>query len=360
VRIGILSPTWFPVPPKGYGGIEAVVALLADGLVDAGADVTLFASGDSRTKASLVSYFDEAPSSRIGTTQADLLHALTCFERADGFDVLNDHSGPLAAAMGCLTETPLIHTVHGPLVGEWGTIYRKLGGISSRLGLVSLSLNQQRMAPALPWLANCPNAIDTTKYPLREEKGDFVLFLGRMNEEKGAHRAIEVAGAAGTPIKLAAKCREPEEQLYFDERVRPLLGDGAEYLGEVSHEEKISLLQEARAVIFPIEWEEPFGLVMIEAMACGTPVVATRCGAVPEVISDGVSGIVVDDYREMPGALEEAFRLDPIACRRDVEERFSPARMVDRYLVAFELAAEGELEPARLKLVSPPATMRQS
>ena len=345
MRIAILSPTWFPVPPKGYGGIEAVVALLADGLVDAGHDVTLFASGDSRTKAEIVSFFDEAPSGRIGTTQADLLHALTCFERGERFDIVNDHSGPLAAAMGCLAGAPLLHTVHGPLVGEWGTIYRKLGATAPKLRLVSLSLNQQRMAPELPWLANCPNALDTSKYPLQVEKGDFLLFLGRMNEEKGAHRAIEVAQAAGLPIKLAAKCREPEEQIYFDEHVRPLLGNGAEYLGEVPHEEKIRLLQEARALVFPIEWEEPFGLVMIEAMACGTPVVATRRGAVPEVIADGVGGIVVDDYREMPAALENALRLDPVACRRDVEERFSPERLVEHYLAAFELVVQGELEP---------------
>ncbi len=345
MRIAILSPTWFPVPPRRYGGIEAVVSLLADGLAEAGHDVTLFASGDSKTKAELVSFFDEAPSSRIGTMLADLLHALTCFERAGDFDVVNDHSGPLAAAMGSLGGTPVVHTVHGQLQGEWGMVYEKLAGLTSKLGLVSLSLNQQRTAPSLPWVANCPNALDLTGYPLREDKGEFLLFLGRMNEEKGAHRAIEVAQAAGLPIKLAAKCREPEEQLYYDENVKPLLGDDAVYLGEVSHEEKIALLQEARALIFPIEWEEPFGLVMIEAMACGTPVLATRRGAVPEVIGDGVSGIIVDDYREMPAALADVLRLDPAACRRDVEERFTPERMVRNYVEAFELVVQGELEP---------------
>jgi glycosyltransferase involved in cell wall biosynthesis len=347
MRIAILSPTWFPVPPKGYGGIEAVVALLADGLVAAGHDVTLFASGDSQTRAELVSYFDEAPSGRIGTTQADLLHALTCFERADGYDVVNDHSGPLAAAMGCLTATPLLHTVHGPLVGEWATIYRKLAAATRKLGLVSLSLNQQRMAPELPWAANCPNAIDFGKYPLRVEKGDYVFFVGRMSPEKGAHRAIEVARKAGFPIKLAGKCREPEEQVYFDELVRPQLGPDAEYLGEVTHDEKTALLQEARALVFPIEWEEPFGLVMIEAMACGTPVVATRRGAVPEVVSEGVGGIVVESYHELADALEFAFRLDPVECRRDVEDRFSPERLVEHYVAAFEVAAAGEVERLR-------------
>ena len=323
-----------------------MVALLADGLAETGHDVTLFASGDSKTKAELVSFFDEAPSGRIGTTLADLLHALTCFEQAGEFDVVNDHSGPLAAAMGCLVGPPVVHTVHGPLQGEWGTAYDKLAAVTSRLRLISLSLNQQGTAPELPWVANCPNALDLDAYPLRTDKGDFLLFLGRMNDEKGAHRAIEVAHAAGLPIKLAGKCREPEEQHYFDEHVQPLLDEDATYLGEVSHEEKIALLQEARTLVFPIEWEEPFGLVMIEAMASGTPVLATRRGAVPEVITDGVGGLVVDDYREMAGALDDVLRIDPHACRRDVEERFSPERMVESYVETFELVAHGELEPA--------------
>jgi glycosyltransferase involved in cell wall biosynthesis len=338
VRVAILSPAWFPVPPKGYGGIEAVVALLADGLVDAGQEVTLFASGDSGTKAELVSYHEEAPSSEIGTTFADLPHALTCFERASAFDVVNDHSGPLAAAIGCLVGTPVVHTVHGPLTGEWGTLYRKLAAVSTKLALVSLSMSQRRPAPELPWIANCPNALDLDAYPAGERKSDFLLFLGRMGPEKGAHRAIEVARAAGRPLRLAGKCREPDERRYFSEQVEPFLGDGAEYVGEVSQDEKVALLQQARALLFPIEWEEPFGLVMIEAMACGTPVVATRRGAVPEVIRDGVGGVIVDDYKEMVEALDDALRLDPAACRQDVEERFPRERMVQSYVDAFAVA----------------------
>jgi glycosyltransferase involved in cell wall biosynthesis len=337
MRVAILSPAWFPVPPKGYGGIEAVVALLADGLVDAGHEVTLFASGDSGTKAELVAYFEEAPSSRIGTTVADLLHALTCFERAGDYDVVNDHSGPLAAAIGCLVRTPVVHTAHGPLTGEWGTLYRKLADVSPKLGLISLSRSQRRPAPTLPWIANCPNALDLDAYPPAETKGEFLLFLGRMSPEKGAHRAVELAREVGRPLKLAGKCREPDERRYFDEQVERYLDGDAEYLGEVSQAEKVELLQQARALLFPIDWEEPFGLVMIEAMACGTPVVATRRGAVAEVITDGVGGRIVDDYREMPRALEEALELDPGAARRDVEERFSPSRMVENYLGAFEL-----------------------
>jgi glycosyltransferase involved in cell wall biosynthesis len=159
-----------------------------------------------------------------------------------------------------------------------------------------------------------------------------------MSPEKGAHRAAMVAEDAGLPLKLAGRCRGQEEQQYFDELVRPLLGDGREYLGEVSREEKIQLLQDARATLFPVEWEEPFGLVLIESMACGTPVVATRHGAVPEVVDDGRTGIVVDDWREMTRALEAADELDPRVMRRAVEERFAPARMVADYVAVYEQA----------------------
>jgi glycosyltransferase involved in cell wall biosynthesis len=158
------------------------------------------------------------------------------------FDIVNDHSGPLAAGIGCLVRTPVVHTVHGPLTGEAGTLYRKLSAVSAKLALVSLLLNQRRPAPELPWVANCPNALDLDAYPPGESKSDFLLFLGRMSPEKGAHRAIEVARAAGRPLRLAGKCREPDERRYFSEQVESFLGDGVEYVGEVSQNEKVELL----------------------------------------------------------------------------------------------------------------------
>ncbi len=335
MRIAILSPVWFPVPPTAYGGIEWVVSLLADGLADAGHDVTLFASGDSRTRARLVSVYDVAPSERIGTSLVELDHALACFERAGEFDVISDHSGPVAAALTAGVATPAVHTVHGPLDGEAAQIYERIARVAPRLRFISLSLNQRGPIPGLPWVANCPNALDLDAYPVRPHRGEYLLFLGRMSEDKGAHRAIEVAKQAGLPLKLAGKMREPLERAYFEAMVRPNLAWGIEYLGEVSHEEKLVLLQEARATLFPIGWEEPFGLVMIESLACGTPVIATRRGAVPEVIEEGRTGIVVDDYHDMVDALEAADRLDPAVCRRSVEERFSRERMVSDYLAAY-------------------------
>ena len=346
MRIAILSPVWFPVPPTGYGGIEWVVALLADGLVDARHDVTLFASGDSHTRAKLSYAFEHAPSQLIGRSLPELQHSLACYERADDFDVINDHSGPAAAALGGIVRTPVLHTVHGPLDAEGGAVYERIARVAPRVGLISVSLNQRRPKPDLPWVANVPNALDFSLYPCKPHPGDYLLFLGRMSPDKGAHRAIAVAMEADLPLKLAGKKREPKERRYFAELVEPHLGERIEYLGEVTHGEKVELLQNARATLFPIEWEEPFGLVMIESMACGTPVIATRHGAVPEVIEHGRSGVIVDDYREMPAALEAADRLDPVECRRYVEERFSVERMVADYVGAYEAAMLGYVAPA--------------
>jgi glycosyltransferase involved in cell wall biosynthesis len=342
LRIAVLAPPWFPVPPTGYGGIEWVVSLLADGLAAAGHEVTLFASGDSRTRATLAAVFPEAPTEHIGRTFWELRHVVSCYERYDEFDVINDHSGPPAAAIGGAVPTPVVHTVHGPLNGEPGEIYEALSAVSPSVGLISISLNQRTPKPHLNWVGNCPNALDLSVYPFVPHRGDYLLFLGRMSPDKGAHRAVAVAMQMGLPLKLAGKCREPKERAYYDEFVGPHVtkANRIEFLGEVTHGEKVELLQNARATLFPIEWEEPFGLVMIESMACGTPVVATRWGAVPEVIDHGRSGIIVDDYRVMPAAVLEADEIDPMDCRRYVEERFTPERMVADYLAAYRTMIE--------------------
>jgi len=343
VRVAVLSPVWFPVPPSGYGGIEWVVSLLADGLVDAGHDVTLFASGDSRTKGKLAGVYEIAPSDQIGRAQVEVRHALSCFERADDFDVISEHSGPPAAVIGGAVDTPVVHTVHGPLDGEPGELYASVARVAPTTRLVSISMNQRKPRPELPWVGNIPNALDFSVYPFAPRRGEYLLFLGRFSPDKGAHRAVAIAIETGLPLKLVGKMREPDEQRYFGELIEPHLRPGhIEYLGEVSHGEKVELLQNARATLFPIEWEEPFGLVMIESMACGTPVIATRWGSVPEVIEHGRSGIIVDDWRIIPAALEEADRLDPVELRRAAEERFSPERMVADYLRAFRAAGASD------------------
>ena len=340
MRIAILAPPWFPIPPPRYGGIEWVVALLADGLVEAGHDVTLFATGEARTRAKVVASFAEARPLEIGRAWTELLHAVEWIARAGDFDVLNDHTGPLGAILGELVSTPILHTVHGPLTGDAGKIYSHIASVAPSVGLVSISLNQRKPCPGLPWTANIPNALDLTAYPVEPHRGDYLLFLGRLSPEKGPHRAIDVADEAGLPLKIAGKMRDAAEKYYFEAEVRPRLGERVEYLGEVSHAEKVELLQNARATLFPIQWEEPFGLVMIESMACGTPVIATRRGAVPEVVAHGRSGIIVEDVDEMAAALPVADALDPLECRRYVEERFSPQRMVRDYEAAYRAVLE--------------------
>jgi glycosyltransferase involved in cell wall biosynthesis len=230
--------------------------------------------------------------------------------------------------------------VHGPLLGDPGELYEQVARVAPRTRLVSISMNQRKPHPDLPWIANVPNALDFSVYPVQPKRGDYLLFLGRLNLDKGAHRAVAVAMEAGIPLKIAGKMREPAEELYFREFIEPHLHPGQiEFLGEVTHGEKVELLQNARATLFPIEWEEPFGLVMIESMACGTPVIATRWGSVPEVIEHGRTGIIVDDYRDMVDALEQADALEPTDLRHACEERFSRERMVDEYVAAFEEAA---------------------
>jgi glycosyltransferase involved in cell wall biosynthesis len=336
VKIGIIAPAWFAVPPVRYGGIEWVVSILADGLVDQGHDVTLFAAGDSQTRAQLVTSYDEPPSMRIGLSMPDLHHALTCYARAGDFDVVNDHSGPLGAALGAAVASPVCHTVHGPLTGESGDVYSLIGSVSPSVGLISVSDSQRSPLPDLNWLATCHNAIAMDSYPFHPGNDGYLLFLGRMSPDKGAHHAAALARETGLPMILAGKMHDLLERQHFAANVEPLLGGNIEYVGEVSHDEKVRLLQNALATVFPIQWPEPFGLVMVESMACGTPVVATRQGAVPEVIEQGRSGIIVDSPAELAEAVKQAVTLDPHECRASAIERFSPARMVDDYVAAYK------------------------
>lgn len=335
LRIGMIAPPWFPVPPPAYGGIEAIVALLADGLAEAKIDVTLFASGDSATSARLEAVHREAPSAQIGEMSVELEHVLACLNRADEFDLVHDHSGLLAVGLAAAVETPFLHTVHGPLTGHSAVLYRAALAFNPAASLVSLTEAQRRGAPELPWLRTCPNAIEVSRFPFRPDHDGYLAFLGRMSHEKGASEAIDVARTTGLELRIAAKCREPAERAYFEAYVEPKLGGGIEYLGELGHADKAALLAGARALLCPINWEEPFGLVLIEAAACGTPVVANRRGSVPEVVVDGVTGIVVETNDEMPTALEHVDTLDRRRIREIAEERFSPSSMIAAYVDAY-------------------------
>ncbi|EUA30188.1 glycosyl transferases group 1 family protein [Mycobacterium xenopi 4042] len=234
---------------------------------------------------------------------------------------MHDHTfaGPLNAPSYQALGLPTVATVHGPIDEDLYPYYRELG---DDVGLVAISDRQRQLAPDLNWVGRVHNALRIKDWPFQARKGDYALFLGRYAPYKGAHLAVQAAHEAGIPLVLAGKCSEPSEKVYFEECVRPLLTDTDHVFGEADAVSKRKLLGGARCLLFPIQWEEPFGIVMIEAMACGTPVVALRGGAVPEVVVDGVTGFVCDRPEELATAIRHVGTLDPAACRRHVAAHF--------------------------------------
>ncbi|WP_205739708.1 glycosyltransferase family 4 protein [Georgenia sp. SYP-B2076] len=329
LRIAMVAPPFYELPPRGYGGIETVLAKLTDALVARGHDVTLIGAGRNGTTAHFRRTFREPQGPRLGQPLPEVLHAAAAARiLADlDVDVVHDHTlaGPLLARG---RETPTVVTVHGPVAGEPGQYYRHLG---ATVHLVAISEAQRRWAPDLHWCGTVHNAIDPADLRFCAEKEEWVLFLGRCTPDKGMHLAIDAARCAGRGIRLAAKCSEPEERAYFEAEIRPRLGDAVEWLGEVGGDRKADLLARARCLLFPIQWEEPFGMVMIEAMAAGTPVVTMRRGSVPEVVAHGVTGIVCDETDELADALDAVGEIDPARCRQEVLVRFTPQVMAAGY-----------------------------
>ncbi|MDA8293530.1 MAG: glycosyltransferase family 4 protein [Actinomycetota bacterium] len=333
MRIGIVAPPWAPVPPTLYGGIEVVVDQLARGLSTIGHDVVLYTTGDSTCPVERRWVLPEAEGMRIGQVVPELRHVVHAYEALRECDVVHDHTvaGPFYAER--FPGLPVVTTVHGPFGSELGDLYRAL---TPHVSIVAISHAQRRAAPDVPVARVIHHGVDPAAFPVGDGTGDgdgpFALFLGRMSPDKGAHRAIAVARAAGWRLLLAAKLREPAEHRYFDEHVGPLLGTDAVYLGEVSHERKLELLAGAAALLFPIRWNEPFGMVMVEAMACGTPVLAFPEGAAPEVVRDGSTGFLCGDEAAMADALTRVGDLDRTACRAAVEGYFSMERMVAEHV----------------------------
>ena len=332
LSIALLAPCWLTVPPDGYGGIEAMVARLADGLVERGHDVTLFASGGSETKAVLESAYEEAPgmAEAVDKPYLEFAHVLDAYDQAERFDVLHDHTFPTGPSIGShVDETAVVHTVHGPPADPSARpIYGRLG---DRVHLVAISDFQRELTPEVQYAATVHNGIDVERHPWRAEKEDFLLFVGRMNPEKGVHLAAEAANELGRRLLIAGKMAEPDEEAYFDAQVKPHLSDDVEYIGQIDEATKLDLYSRAAATLMPIQWAEPFGLVMVESMACGTPVVALRNGSVPEIVEEGVGGFVVDDMEEFKAAIGRIATIDPGQCRRLVEDRFSIDAMVAGY-----------------------------
>jgi glycosyltransferase involved in cell wall biosynthesis len=309
-----------------------VVSELARGLVAAGHDVVLYATGDSTAPVPILYALDTGAWDRVGDGVVELPHVMQGYEALAGCDVVHDHTllGP-AWALACGYER-VVTTCHGPFDGETRAIYRRYG---KRLPVIAISQNQAASAPEIAVDRVIHHGIDPDRYPMGRGDGGYLLFLGRMTPDKGVREAVAIARAAGQQLVIAAKAREAAEQRYFAEEIEPLLDDGVHFVGEAAGEIKLALLGGATALLNPIQWSEPFGLVMIEAMACGTPVVACPHGAAPEIVEDGHTGFLCSESAALVEAVHQIHGLDRAACRAAVIERFSTTRMVADHLAAY-------------------------
>jgi glycosyltransferase involved in cell wall biosynthesis len=346
LKIAQVSPLYEQVPPALYGGTERVVAYVADELVERGHEVTVFASGDSTTRAKLVACvpkalrLDPGAHDSLGSHVVELAQV---FDRAADFDVIHCHVDYLGFPFGRLTRTPTLHTLHGRLdLPYLWPIFRQFPDVP----LVSISDAQREPLRDLPltWAGTVYHGLPLDRFPYVAERGRYLAFLGRISPEKRVDLAIAVATRTGVALKIAAKV-DPVDRDYFEREIRPLLDTPLiEFIGEIDDAEKPRFLGEALALVFPVDWPEPFGLAMIEAMACGTPVIARGCGSVPEIIVSGRTGFIADTLEDLVGAVDRIGAIDRMACRRHAEQRFTATRMADDYERIYRrLLAEGSL-----------------
>lgn len=335
MRIALIAPPWAPVPPAQYGGIEAVVDELARGYQAAGHEVLLCTTGDSECPVPQHASFAEAQGTKVGQLAPEIRHVMGAYKAVQGFDIVHDHTlfGPAYAER--FPDLTVVTTIHSALDDDLVAFF---GSIASRVPVIAISASQVEAVPRLPVAAVIHHGLDAARFPFEDGSRDYALFLGRMAPEKGARQAIEAAKRARMPLVLAGKQRSPEERAYFAEEVEPYLDaeHNIFHLGEVSHARKLELLSKARCLLFPISWREPFGIVLLEALACGTPVVAFRRGAVTEIVEHGRTGFVCMDAREMAEAIHRSVELDSQVCRQAVEGHFSAKRMVADHLNLFE------------------------
>jgi glycosyltransferase involved in cell wall biosynthesis len=347
-RIAVLAPPWIPVPPPGYGGIEEVVALLCDALVERGHDVELFCAPGSSSKAKVRTLLAEAHPESIERALFEADHTARAFELVDGaassdgsFDVLHDHSGFTALAMADRLDVPVVHTVHGPFDRDTSPYYDHHGGKGR---VVCISRAQAEMAPAGARVRSVVfNPIDFDAWPVGFEKDDYLLWVGRFVAEKGPQRAIRVAKATGRRLILAGVVQPRQERFFADEIQPHVDGEQIRFVGEVGGARKQHLFAQAYAFLMPITWPEPFGMVMVEALSGGTPVLAFPNGAAPEIVEHGRSGFLVRDEDEMAAMVPRAGELKPEDCRKSAE-RFSPHTVAAGYEDAYRDAIESRTQ----------------
>ncbi|WP_249012117.1 glycosyltransferase family 4 protein [Conexibacter sp. DBS9H8] len=349
LSIAMLAPPWIPVPSPGYGGVESVVSTLTDALVRRGHDVVLFAAPGSVSTATVAPLLERAHPEEIERALYEADHVSQAFDRIDGaerarrFDVIHDHCGFTALAMANRIATPLLHTLHGPFTPETGPFYAEHGHKGT---LVAISRAQLAGAPTgLVSSGPIPNPIDLQRWSSRERKGDYVLWIGRITPEKGPHRAIAAARAVDVPIILAGVI-QPGQQAFFDAEIAPHIdGERVRFIGEVGGSAKQSLFAHARGLLMPIRWPEPFGMVIVEALASGTPVIAFPEGAAPELIHDGITGFLVPDERGMADAIGHLPRIRSGACRAWVAEHCDADVVAARYELAYRSCAPAQSGP---------------
>jgi glycosyltransferase involved in cell wall biosynthesis len=339
MRIAQVAPLFESVPPRLYGGTERVVSYLVDALQSQGHEVTLFASGDSRTRARLVASWPRGLRLDGRSHMYQVPHMLQLeqvFRRCDEFDILHFHTDFMHFPLARRCAVPHVTTLHGRLdIPDLAPLLREF----SDLPVVSISQAQREPIAAARWCATVHHGLPRNLFRFHAGPGQYLAFLGRISPEKRCDRAIEIAVRMELPIRVAAKV-DPADEAYYQAVVKPLMQHPlVDYIGEIGEKEKDEFLGNAMALLFPIDWPEPFGLVMIEALACGTPVVALRNGSVPEIIEPGHTGFIVDDMRDAPQAVDEALQLDRAVCRLRFEQRFTAERMARDYVSVYERLA---------------------
>jgi glycosyltransferase involved in cell wall biosynthesis len=338
MKIAQIAPIGERVPPKKYGGTERVVHALTEELVKRGHEVTLFASGDSQTSAKLVSVFPTSLREShyedfYGTNFWSMLNIGNAYLKQDKFDIIHDHNEHFSLPTANLATTPVVMTLHSAFNSQNKKLYETLNNVN----FVSISHSQAIPAPSLNYVGNVHHGMDMRHYRFSRENDGYLLFVGRMNPEKGVHHAVAVAEYLGLPLIIAAKLDKSRiEQEYYKKMIEPRLNDQIRWIGEVAEDERNKLMSRALCMLHPVTWREPFGLTLIEAMACGAPVVAFNRGSIKEIIFDKKTGYVVEDEIEMIEAIKQIDKIKRIDCRNHALENFSAERMADGYEAIYE------------------------
>jgi glycosyltransferase involved in cell wall biosynthesis len=341
MKIAMLVPPWIKLPPAGYGGIEVLVSLLTDNLVDKGHDVTLFSVGNTETKADLFSSFDNEMISYLNKPASNFLnvlatHTLSSYmeiEKGD-FDVIHDHTWKEGLLCARFIDIPVVHTIHSPIDDENKEFYKIFKQYKSdQIHFVTISDFQQKCLPGLNYAGTVYNGLLLDKYPFSKEKEDYYFFIGRFNPAKAPHLACEIARQLDLNLILAGKVNEKDELEYFNKYIDPYLGDKIKFIGEVGQwsKDKMDLFSKGKGYLYPIQWDEPFGITMAEAMACGTPVFTLKRGSTPEVVEHGVTGFVEDNLDDLIQSMKHLESIDPVKCRKRVEKMFTAETMTDAY-----------------------------